>query len=372
MSTDNPILSPPPRRHSEADFSLAEVRLANRNAGICLETLAHDVTPAGMHYLLNHFDIPIVTDADAWQLQIDGAVAASTSLSLADLSKLPYVEQTVTLECAGNGRALVTPRWPSMPWINEAVGTAVWGGTPLAAILARAGATADVVEWVFHGADRGVDGGCLHHFGRSLTPAQAGAPEVMLAWQMNGQPLLPQHGYPLRLVVPGWYGMASVKWLQRIEAVTEPYEGYQQVNTYRYRKHDDDPGTPVTHMRVKSLMVPPGLPDWSSRRRLLEQGRHQLSGRAWSGGGVAIEEVEVGINNIWQPATLRQHAGGWDWVGWDFDWHALPGQYEICCRATDANGEAQPLKAPWDRAGFGNNVVQRLEVWVVETLESGT
>ncbi len=369
MSTDNPILNPPPRKHSQGDFSLAEVRLANRNSGICLETLAHDVTPLGMHYLLNHFDIPTVSNANDWHLSIDGAVDNVLDLSMQELRSLPYVEHAVTLECAGNGRAMSTSRWPSMPWLHEAVGTSVWGGTPLRGILDRAGASSDAIEWVFHGADKGVDGGCLHSFGRSLTMMQALAPEVMLVWNMNGQPLLPQHGFPLRLIVPGWYGMASVKWLNRIEAVTETYQGYQQVNTYRFRQDDDDPGEPVTHMRVRSLMVPPGVPDWSSRRRLVEQGVNRIMGRAWSGNGVPIQRVEVGINGVWEDATLRSAQGAWSWTAWDYAWQAAPGEYEISCRATDANGAIQPIDVPWDRAGFGNNAVQKVEAWVVDSFD---
>ena len=128
----------------------------------------------------------------------------------------------------------------------------------------------------------------------------------MLVHSMNGQPLLPQHGAPLRIIVPGWYGMASVKWLGRIEALSTAFDGFQQVRTYRFRESDEDPGRPVTTMRVKSLMAPPGVPDWSSRKRWLRPGPVTLVGRAWSGGGVAITRVEVELDGEWREARLQR------------------------------------------------------------------
>ena len=143
-----------------------------------------------------------------------------------------------------------------MPWAYEAVGTSEWTGTPLAPLIARACPAADAIEVSFTGVDFGYDGGEGHRFGRALTLDQIAEKDVMLVYGMNGGPLLPQHGYPLRLLVPGWYGMASVKWLSDIEALTEPYQGYQQVRTYRFRQDADDPGVPITALRVKSLMKP--------------------------------------------------------------------------------------------------------------------
>jgi DMSO/TMAO reductase YedYZ molybdopterin-dependent catalytic subunit len=181
---------------------------------------------------------------------------------------------------------------------------------------------------------------------------------------MNGQPLLPQHGFPLRLVVPGWYGMASVKWLTRIEALAKPYDGFQQVSTYHYREVPGGPATPVTHMRVKSLMVPPGIPDFYTRRRMVDAGEVALRGRAWAGGGAAIARVEVGVDGVWREATLEPEQGRFAWRGWRLVWDAKPGEHELSCRATDANGETQPLEPRWDTGGFGNNVVQRVPVTV--------
>ena len=348
---------------TEGVFSPEEVALANRNSGILLEMLACDVTPTGAHYLLNHFDVPLL-DADAHVLSFEGAFDAPYSLGMDEIRALPQVTRPVTLECAGNGRAGVVPRCFSMPWMHEAVGTSEWTGTPLAPLLAEAQPRKSVRDIAFLGADFGFDKGQPHHFGRSLTPAQIAELDVMLVWGMNGQPLLPQHGAPLRIVVPGWYGMASVKWLTRIEALTERYQGFQQVQTYRFRKSEDDPGRPITTMRVKSLMVPPGVPDWVTRKRWMQQGRVTVQGRAWAGGGVPIERVEVLLEGVWRDAELTGQADGYAWAGWRIEWDAPPGVHELACRATDAQGNTQPLEPPFDMAGFANNAVHRVEIHV--------
>src|SRR5262245_6641677 len=234
MNETNPFAEAKRRAHVDAAFALEEVRLANRNAGILLETLRQELTPVGLHYLLNHFDIPSIAD-DSWRLSIAGKVAQPLSLSLSDLTQLPARTLRVTMECAGNGRGLLRPRYPSMPWLHEAVGTAEWTGTPLRHVLERARLEDDVVEIAFIGADRGFDRGVEHNFGRSLKRERALSEDVLLAWAMNGNPLPPQHGHPLRVIVPGWYGMGNVKWLAQIEALAEPYQGFQQA--VRYHLH---------------------------------------------------------------------------------------------------------------------------------------
>jgi DMSO/TMAO reductase YedYZ molybdopterin-dependent catalytic subunit len=363
MSASHPFQSTERRPNIEGPFEPEEVQLANRNSGILLEALRYDVTPAGMHYLLNHFDVPYIAD-DRWQVEIAGRVARAGSISVRDICKLPARTLPVTLECAGNGRGTMSPRYPSMPWMYEAVGTAEWTGTPLRNVLGPAGLLDDVIEIAFVGADRGFDRGHEHAFGRSLARDAALSDDVLLVWAMNGQPLQPQHGFPLRLIVPGWYGMASVKWLARIEALARPYEGFQQAVGYHYRPEPEGPRTPVTHMRVKSLMVPPGMPDWYTRRRLVDAGAVTLQGRAWSGGGVPIVRVEVAVDGRWQDATLDAPIGAFAWRGWRYVWNAEPGEHELACRATDANGDTQPLHTRWDAGGFGNNAVQRLAVIV--------
>jgi DMSO/TMAO reductase YedYZ molybdopterin-dependent catalytic subunit len=344
-------------------FSEDEVRLANRNAGILLESLHHDITPAGLHYLLIHFDVPHL-DTDNHRLQITEGFENPLTLSLEDIHALPQITLPVTLECAGNGRTGISPRTHSMPWTFEAVGTSEWTGTPLAPLIEQAKPNNGTVELAFIGADSGFDKGVQHVFGRSLTMKQLADLDVLLVHSMNGQPLLPQHGAPLRLIVPGWYGMASVKWLNQIQALDAPYQGFQQVNTYRYRKHKDDEGLPVTAIRVKSLMTPPGIPDWTTRLRYLSSGPVTIVGRAWSGNGKAIQKVEFSDGGQWQAATLSKAVGQYAWTKWTFDWDAQPGEYTLQCRATDTLGNVQPVNAPWDASGFGNNAVQTVPVYV--------
>lgn len=347
----------------EGDYSREELALAYRNAALPLEALAYDRTPVGLHYTLSHFDIPRL-DPETFRLAVAGSVARPLSLTLGELRALPRRTLAVTLECAGNGRGLMSPRYPSMPWLYEGVGTADWTGTPLAEVLALAGVAPAAVEIAFLGADRGFDRGVEHDYGRSLTVADALDGDVLLAYEMNGAPLPPQHGFPLRLVVPGWFGMASVKWLARIEVLERAFDGFQQVVGYHYRRHAADPGVPITFAKVKSLMIPPGIPDWYTRRRLVARGRVALAGRAWSGAGNAITRVEVACNGQWRDARVEPQRERFAWQGWSFEWQATPGEHVLASRATDASGASQPLEPEWNTNGMGNNAVQRVEVTV--------
>jgi DMSO/TMAO reductase YedYZ molybdopterin-dependent catalytic subunit len=359
----NPFFANASRPHVEGDYAREELALAYRNCALPLEALGYDVTPAGMHYTLSHFDVPRLDEA-SFRLAVGGRVARPLSLGLAALRALPARTLRVTMECAGNGRGLMSPRYPSMPWLHEGVGTADWTGTPLRHLLERSGVERDATEIAFLGADRGFDRGVEHDYGRSLKLADALSEDVLIAYAMNGAPLLPQHGFPLRLVVPGWFGMASVKWLARIDVLDRAFDGFQQVVGYHYRRHAGDPGVPVTLAKVKSLMVPPGLPDWYTRRRLVDRGTVALSGRAWSGAGAAVVRVEVGVDGDWRDALVEPHSHRHAWQGWRCDWRATPGEHELACRATDAAGATQPLEPEWNTNGMGNNAVQRVQVTV--------
>ena len=342
-------------------YTAEEVALAARNRGMPLEALRHDVTPAGLHYLLIHFDIP-AADEHAWTLQFKGLFSNPRTLRVEELRRMPATTLRVTMECAGNGRGQLAPRYPSVPWLEEGVSTADWTGVPLAALLREASAADHATQIVFHGADRGFDAGVEHHFARSLPVQEALRGEVLLAYAMNGAPLPPQHGAPLRLVVPRWYGMASVKWLQAIEAVEQPFDGFQQARGYHFRTRADEKGEPCTLMRVNCLMAPPGIPDFYSRRRTVEAGEVALGGRAWSG-AAPIARVEWAVDGAWRDAALGS-SGLLCWRSWSAVWNAAPGEHELSCRATDENGNVQPLEAPWDLSGFGNNGVQRIHVTV--------
>lgn len=287
-------------------FSKEELHLALRNRGMPLEGLRYAITPTGMHYLLIHFDIPDVK-GEEWHLKVGGLVSRPLTLTLDEIMQRPAETLAVTLECAGNGRALLTPRPISQPWRGEAVGTAEWTGTPLRGVLEEAGISEQAVEILFTGLDRGVQGGQVQYYQRSLSIQEATDEQVLLAYHMNGQPLQPQHGYPLCLIVPGWYGMTSVKWLDRIKALGEPFQGYQMIGSYRYSQSADDPGEPVTRIRVRALMVPPGIPAFLTRTRLVEAGPVTLTGKAWTG-RLVVSRVKVSIDggSTWRAAQLGE------------------------------------------------------------------
>jgi sulfane dehydrogenase subunit SoxC len=337
-----------------------ELRLAARNHGLPLEALRHEITPPGLHYLLIHYDIPAV-DPAAFVLEVGGAVEQPLTLSLDDLRTRERVAEPITFECAGNGRALLEPRPLSQPWLTEAVGTAEWGGTLLRPLLDEARPSADAVEVLFSALDRGVEGGVQQTYERALPIAEAEG--ALLAYEMNGQPLLPQHGFPLRLVVPGWYGMTNVKWLTRITVLEEPFSGFQNAVAYRMYGADGEPGEPVTRMLPRSLLVPPGVPDFMTRVRHVEAGPVTLTGRAWSGLG-EIERVEVSTDDgaTFAAATLDPPLGEHAWRGWRFDWDAPHGEHVLSSRATDAAGNTQPLDPPWNLKGYANNAVERIHV----------
>jgi len=349
---------------SGAEITPDELQLAGRNHSMPLEALRYPITPIGLHYLLTHFDIPFV-DAQTWELAIGGRVRRPLRLRLEEIKARPTITIAVTLECAGNGRARLSPRPLSQPWLGEAVGTAEWTGTALGPILDEAGLADGAAHVVFTGLDRGVQGDIEQLYERSLTVAEARLDGVILAYAINGQPLPPQHGFPLRLIVPGWYGMAHVKWLRSITLVDGPFAGYQQARAYHFRRTDTDAGDPVTRMLPRALMVPPGMPDFMSRTRFVTAGVHRIEGRAWSG-RAAVTRVELSQDGgaSWADTVLAPAASRYAWRGWTYDWNAAGGEHELCVRASDAAGNVQPHEQSWNLEGVQNNAIQRITVVV--------
>ncbi len=327
-----------------------------------LEALRYDVTPTGLHYLLSHFDIPDVEPA-SWRLEISGLVEKPMSISLDDLLSMPAATATVTLECAGNGRALMDPFPGGQPWRYGGVSTARWRGVPLAKLLAEAGLEPEAVEVVFAGADLGVEEGIEQRFQRSLPVADAMRPDVLVAYEMNGEPLPPQHGGPARLVVPGWYGMASVKWLVAIEAIPTPFNGYQQ-ESYEIRPDDDTPGQRITRMLPRSLLEPPGLA--TDDGRLVRSNEVLVEGRAWSGAPPVVRvEISVDDGLTWTDAAVGEPSAPTSWSAWRATVvFPAPGRYVLRSRATDAEGRAQPLDPSWNAWGYQNNVCERVPIEV--------
>ena len=350
------------------DITPEELALAVRNHSMPLEALRHAITPIGLHYLLIHFDIPAV-DAASYRVSVGGHVRRPLRLSLDDIKSRPATTLAVTLECAGNGRARLSPRPMSQPWLSEAVGTAEWTGTALKPILEEAGLRDGAQDVVFTGLDRGVQGGVDQFYERSLSVAEASRDDVLLAYAINGQPLPPQHGFPLRLVVPGWYGMTHVKWLRSITVTDRSFEGYQQATAYHYRTVDGDMGVPVTRMLPRALMVPPGVPDFMSRTRFLEPSTQLVEGRAWSGRApIAGVDFSADGGVSWSPANVEPPTSPYAWHRWTFRWDATRlGEYELCARAADAAGNVQPVAQSWNLEGVQNNAVQRVRVIVGAT-----
>ena len=346
------------------DFLREELESALRNREMPLEALRHDVTPTGLHYLLCHYDIPGI-DPHAWRIVLDGAVERPRSMTVDELAALPRVSLPVTLECAGNGRAFLDPRPIGQPWLIGGVSTAEWGGTPLWSLLQSAGIRPEATNVAFYGADAAMADGDAQPYARSLTLADCRDGPI-LADTMNGLPLQPQHGAPLRLVVPGWYGMASVKWLTRIEVRVAPFDGEFQGNDYMLvTSTDGDRGEAVTRILPRALMVPPGMPDAASGDRRLAGGLARLEGRAWSGSG-PITKVEVTVDGgaTWTGAQVEPSSGEHAWSRWTFSWNAVPGRHRLAARASDGVGNQQPIEPRWNRWGYANNGVSWVTVRV--------
>lgn len=361
-----PVPSGPARLAEPGElFSLDELRLASRNHAMPLEALVHDVTPVGLHYVLVHYDIPFL-DSRSWTVAFGGQVERPLTLTVDDLRSMASRTVRVTLECAGNGRVAMEPRTESQPWINGAVGTADWTGVPVRDLLDDVGVTAGAVDVVFTGADHGFERGVEQDYARALPIAEARGDDVLLAFEMNGAPIPPQHGAPVRLVVPGWYGMAHVKWVREVTVVAAPFEGFQHA-AYRLRTEADEAGAPVTRILPRAVLVPPGVPDFMSRSRVLRPGPLVLTGRAWSGWG-PVDRVEVSTDDarVWRDANLGAQVGRWAWRSFALPWDATPGRHVLRVRAHDATGRVQPRKAEWNRGSFANNGDQPLAVTVLQ------
>jgi DMSO/TMAO reductase YedYZ molybdopterin-dependent catalytic subunit len=330
------------------------------NAEAPPEALHGEITPTDLHYVRSNFALP---EHDG-TLEISGAVASPVTITLDDLRSLPPVERAVTLECAGNGRLATRPLPTGEPWGDYAVSTARWTGARLHEILARAQPNADGVEVRFQGADHGP-----YHltavldrtdqqeltFERALPLEVAADPgaEILIAYEMNGEPLRPDHGAPFRLLVPHWYAVASVKWLKRIDVLTEPFSGEFQTGHYIY-EWPDKPHERVTLMRVRARITDP------APGAVISAGTYTVRGKAWSGTG-PITKVDVSLTGAgdWYPARVAPATGPYQWQDWSFVWNAEEiGRKTLRARATDAAGNVQPDLPPWNRLGYGNNAIE--------------
>jgi len=320
------------------------------------------VMPNARFYVRNHFDTPRL-DPASWRLAVTGLVDRPLRLSLRDLHNMRSETLVATLECAGNGRSGFDPPADGEQWQLGAVSTAEWTGVPLAEILDRAGLTPQAVELVFRGADQGHAAGAAGpiRFERSLPAGDAAQSSALLAYAMNGEPLPLEHGYPLRLIVPGWYAVASVKWLTEIEATGSPFTGFFQAQRYVYetQRNGSLAREPVRLQHVRSVITQP------SAGQQVTAGDLVVRGVAWSG-AAPIDKVEVSIGGgPWQHARLigPRHRHSWQW------WELLtridsPGETTLRARATDLAGRTQPDRPVWNRLGYGGNAVQSVPLLI--------
>jgi DMSO/TMAO reductase YedYZ molybdopterin-dependent catalytic subunit len=357
-----PVADPEQERRAAAEAGLVVNGAEPLNCEVPVGLLGGEVTPTARFYRRNHFPMPVL-DAETWRLSVSGLVDRALSLSLAELARLPAETEVVTLECAGNSRRMFQPPAPGEQWGFGAVSTAEWTGVPLAEVLRRAGVRPGAREVIFGGADRGTIDGAPDaiHFERSLPVADAAESGALLAWAMNGQPLPARHGYPLRLVVPGWYAVASVKWLSSIRVVDEPFGGFFQTERYIYERERNGTETrePVRLQQVRALITRPPA------GQELPGGGLIIRGVAWSG-AAPVERVEVSVSNgPWQKARLVGVAAAHGWQQWEFLASGLgPGEISIRARAADLSGRIQPEQPEWNRRGYGGNFIHEVVVRV--------
>jgi DMSO/TMAO reductase YedYZ molybdopterin-dependent catalytic subunit len=340
--------------------NLKVIAYAPLNAELPRERLREAITPAENVYVRTNFGVPRL-DAANHEILVDGAVATSFSIRVPEVRQLSALSLTSTMECAGNDRLGLRPVPRGEPWLGGAISTAHWSGVALRALLERASISSLATEVLVEGADQGerADSHERVKFARSLPISDALAPSTLLALEMNGAPLTPEHGAPVRLVVPGWYGMASVKWVTRVSVLTVPYLGYFQTRRYIYQNGN---GTePVTRMRVKSIIVEP------AEGSIHDRGTIGVWGWAWSGGG-SISHVELAVGDgDWREVELEPSMTPHTWSRWQTVIRAdRPGRYVLRSRATDSAGATQPEAPEWNQLGYGNNAIQPVVIEVRE------
>ena len=316
-------------------------------------TLQSFLTPNEQFYVRTHFQVPKL-DASTWRLNVEGAVERPLELSLGQLRDMPSRAVTALLECSGNSRVFLPPPQISIRWELGGVSNAEWTGVPLAAVLERAGLRSSAVEVVLEGADTGrftepeLRTPGVIAYARSLPLTKAAKPEVILAYRMNGKELPPAHGFPVRAVVPGWYGMASVKWLARIVVTERPFDGYFQTFMYSIweRRHSLPTLVPVTEIQVKAEIARPAPMEVVPARS-----RYRVHGAAW-GGESHVTKVEFSDDGgtSWVETKLLGEPVPYAWRFWEHDWETpRAGPRTLMARATDSRGRVQPPKRDNDR-----------------------
>lgn len=339
------------------------------NCELVPEALTGEVTDTRRFFRRNHFPMPRLNPS-TYRLAVSGLVRRQMSVSVADLRRLPSASVTVTLECAGNGRDQFRPEVPGERWGLGAVSTARWTGARLRDVLAQAAILPEAGEMIFHGADCGhVDGRAEPVcFERSLSVSDAAESDVLLAYEMNGEPLPVRHGFPVRLIVPGWYAVTAVKWLTGITLTADRFRGYFQDDQYVYEWEERPRAErePVRRQRVRAMIAEP------AEGRRVPPGDLLISGVAWSG-EARVDRVEVSVCSSgrahpgasWQRAELTGRETRFGWRGWRIVARGVPaGRATIRARAVDAAGNDQLVIPEWNSRGYGGNFVHEVSIRV--------
>lgn len=333
------------------------------------------LTPAEHLFVRTHTYVPQVS-LSAWSLKVDGEVSSPLTLSLAGLKQLPRAELAAVIECAGNGRGLYDPPMPGLQWTYGAVGNARWTGVRLADVLKQAGVKGSGREVLFDGLD--TTPGTMPKFQRTIPLAKALDRDTLLAYEMNGGPLPLQHGYPLRLVVPGWASDSWTKWVTRITVLEHEFDGFFMKTAYRHPGKPVRPGEPVpadkmqpvTSLRVKSVIASP-----ADGATVVPGQPVRISGTAWAGDAGPVEAVEVSMDGgrKWSAARLSGERTQFGWRLWSAEWRPVREQYyTIMVRARTASGDMQPLAQEWNPSGYQWNVAHRIGVNVTSTAAADT
>ena len=337
------------------------------NLEMPFDKLQSFITPTELFYVRTHFPIPNI-DRDAWWVRVEGSVENPFAINYEQLLKLESVTFPATLECAGNNRNFLEPKVKGVQWGLGAVGTAQWTGVPLSALLEQAVVKATAREIILEGADGGIledpksPPGKLH-FARSMPWAKA-QHDVLHAHNRKDIDLPPEHGFPLRAIVPGWYAMASVKWLQRIIVTDQPFTGYYQTIDYAYwkRREEEAELTPLTEMQVKAEIARP-----VEGETVPANSNVRVHGAAWTSDGEIIKvKLSADGGTTWDQANLLGEPVPNAWRLWEFNWQtpAVPGKQTLIARATDSLGRTQPVLRDFDRGTYMIDHLLPIEVEV--------
>lgn len=341
------------------------------NSETPLESQAGWVTPNRLFFVRNHFARPEI-DVERWRLSVEGSVRRPRRWTWEELNELPQRTVFATVECAGNGRSFLRPSAAGVQWAAGAIGHAEWSGVSLRTVLEESGLEPAAMQILCQGADRGVEADHPEpmHFERALPLDKALHPDTLLALRMNGEPLEADHGFPLRLFVPGWYGVASVKWLVRIAALDSSFAGYFQTTKYTVRRRGTRTAgsagletVVVGPMAVKSEVLRPRPGE------MLGLGPNRVVGLAWAG-EEAVGQVEISVNGgrDWAPAELIGPRAPYSWRLFEATWRVdTPGEYSVCARAMSESGRMQPAEHDPLNGGYLISFYRPTRVRVKET-----